>query len=308
MSGYSATFAGNKIDEGKLFLNLNYDIKESQLAGENSIIIKKMKLGDELKVEGGSSLPLGFVIALLEDSDGVIDIDMPIRGNVDEPDFKYGALVWKTFGNLILKAVASPFKFLGSMLGIGGEELEYAEFEGGSFVILPPEREKLDNIAKLLVKRPKMKLSITGTYNTEIDKMSMQKTKLANLVVKLSGAKNEEERINAMNIDLLEDIYEDSVGNDDKIEKIEDALEKKYDDDEKFERAYLQALVKECSEIQVVTPQEIEALAGERSRVVKSYLVDTKGIEISRVQESEIAEVAVEASKLIRSKLDVIVK
>jgi len=142
MSGYSATFAGYKIDDGKLFLDLNYDIKESQLLGKNSIIVKNIKLGETLEVEGGSSLPLGFVIALLEDSEGVIDIDMPIRGNVDEPDFKYGALVWKTLGNLILKAVASPFSFLGSMLGIDGDALKYAEFEAGSLAILPPERER----------------------------------------------------------------------------------------------------------------------------------------------------------------------
>ena len=308
MSGYSATFAGHKIDNGKLFLDLNYNIKESQLAGENSIIIKNIKLGDELTVEGGSSLPLGFVIALLEDSDGVIDIDMPVRGNVDEPDFKYGALVWKTLGKLILKAVASPFTFLGSMLGIGGEELAYAEFEAGSFIILPPEREKLDNIVKLFIKRPKMKLNIVGAYNTKEDKAAIQKTKLVNLVVKLSGAKNEEEKINAMNIDLLEDIYEDNVGNDDKIDKIEEALEKKYDDDAKFERAYLLALVKECSEIQPVTAQELEVLAKERSNVVKAYLVNTKGVEVSRIKEAKIVEVSAEDTKLVRSKLEVVVK
>lgn len=308
MSGYSATFAGHKIDKGKLFLDLNYDIKESVLLGENSIIIKNIELGDPLVVEGGSSLPLGFVIALLEDNDGVIDIDMPIRGNVDQPDFKYGALVWKTLGNLILKAVASPFSFLGSMLGIGGDELKFVEFESASLSLIPSEREKLDNIAKLLTKRPKMNLSIAGSYDALVDKEAIQKTKLVNLVVKESGAKNEEERVSAMNIDLLEDIYEDIVGNDDKIEKIEDTLEKKYDDDAKFERAYLQALVKECTDIQLVSAEELQALARDRSDVIKSYLVDSKGIDVTRVEELEIAEVSSEDKKLIQSNLELIVK
>ena len=308
MSGYSATFAGYKIDDGKLFLDLNYDIKESALLGENSIIVKNIKLGDTLEVEGGSSLPLGFVIGLLEDSDGVIDIDMPIRGNVDEPDFKYGALVWKTLGNLILKAVASPFSFLGSMLGIGGDELKYAEFEGASLAILPAEREKLDNIAKLLLKRPKMNLSIAGTYNVEIDEAAMKRAKLADLVVKLSGAKNEAEKVSAMNIDLLEDIFEKITGDDDKIDKIKDALEDKYDDKEKFKRAYLQALVKECSAIQVVSFEELQALAKARSAIIKSYLVEVKEITNTRIQELEITEVAADDTKLIRSNLEVVVK
>ncbi|MDQ7060187.1 MAG: DUF748 domain-containing protein [Sulfurimonas sp.] len=235
MSGYSATFAGYEIDDGKLFLNLNYDIKDSQLLGENSIIVKNIKLGKEVDIEGGS-LPLGFVIALLEDSDGIIDIDMPIRGNVDEPDFKYGALAWKTFGNLILKAVTSPFRFLGSMLGIGGDELEFAEFEGGSSTILPSEREKLDNVSKLMIKRPKIILSIAGGYNAEIDKKALQKEKLIALVVKRSGAKNEEEKVSAMTADLLEDIYKDAR-DDDKLDKLEEELEKTYKD-EALKQAY----------------------------------------------------------------------
>ncbi|WP_455757352.1 DUF748 domain-containing protein [Sulfurimonas sp.] len=307
MSGYSSSFAGYKIDNGKLFLDLNYDILESKLSGENSIIIKNMELGDELKVEGGSSLPLGFVIALLEDDEGVIDIDMPIRGNVDEPDFKYGALIWKTFGNLILKAVTSPFRFLGAMMGIDGEKLEYAEFEGGSLVILPPEQEKLDKISKLMMKRPKISLSVSGGYDINIDKESMQRIKLANLIVKLSGAKNEEERINAMNIDLLEDIYEDAR-DDDKLDKIEDALEDKYDDKDVFKRAYLQALIKECSLIQEVSEFEMKELAKQRSSAIKSYLVDNKGIDALRVKEVDISVVQNVEKKLVKSKLELVIK
>ncbi|MCD4668372.1 MAG: DUF748 domain-containing protein, partial [Sulfurimonas sp.] len=306
MSGYSGSFAGHKIDKGKLFLNLNYDIQESKLVSENSIIVKSIELGDEMETEDGSSLPLGFVIALLEDSDGVIDIDMPIRGNLDEPDFKYGALVWKTFANLVLKAVASPFKFLGSMMGIDGADLEYVEFEAGSFMILPSEREKLDNIAKLLIKRPKISINIGGGYNLQTDKLSIQKAKLASLVVKLSGAKNEEERVNAMTTDLLEDIYK-KAKDDDKLDKLEDKLQKKYKDEE-FDRNYLLALIKLCSGIQEVSVEEIQKLARDRREIIRTYLIDTRGIVVSRIKILKILEVANSENKLIKSKLEVSIK
>ncbi len=302
MSGYSRTFAGYHIDDGKLFLNFNYDIQDSQLQGENSIIIKKIKLGEEVDIKGGS-LPLGFVVALLEDGDGIIDIEMPVRGNVDEPDFKYGALVWKTFGNLILKAVASPFTFLGSLLGIGGDELKYAEFEAGSSIILASEREKLDNIAKLLVKRPKIILSIGGAYDLSLDKKALQKEKLIALVVKKSGAKNEEERVNAMTIDLLENIYEDAK-DDNKIEVLQERLEKQYEGDA-FDRKYLKALVKLCIEFQIISEKEMQELAKKRSRVLKSYLINDKGIETTRVNELDVIIVTSDENQLIRSKLDV---
>ena len=306
MSGYSGSFAGHTIDKGKLFLNLNYNIQESKLVSENSIIVKSIELGDEMETEDGSSLPLGFVIALLEDSDGVIDIDMPIRGNLDKPDFKYGALVWKTFANLVLKAVASPFKFLGSMMGIDGEDLEYVEFEAGSLVILPSEREKLDNIAKLLIKRPKISINIGGGYNLQTDKSSIQKAKLASLVVKLSGAKNEEERVNAMTTDLLEDIYK-KAKDDDKLDKLEDKLQKKYKDEE-FDRNYLLALIKLCSEIQEVSLEEIQKLARDRREIIRTYLIDTRGIVVSRIKILKILEVANSENKLIKSKLEVSIK
>ncbi len=306
MSGYTSTFAGHNIEKGKLFLNLNYDILDSEMLGENSIIVKDIELGKEVGTEDGSSLPLGFVIALLEDSDGVIDIDMPIRGNIDEPDFKYGALVLKTFANLILKAVTSPFRFLGSMMGMDGDELEYAEFEAGSMLILPSEREKLDNVAKLLIKRPKISLSVGGRYNKEVDKLALQKKKLADVVVKLSDAKNEQERESAMTIDLLEDIYKDAR-DDDKLDKLEDALEKKYKD-EAYDREYQKALLKLCINVQEVSEMEMQKLAKKRSEILKTYLVDTKGIEIHRIQELEILTGEIGENNLVQSKLKVIIK
>ena len=105
-----------------------------------------------------------------------------------------------------------------------------------------------------------------------------------------------------------ENIFEKITGDDDKIDKIKDALEDKYDDKEKFKRAYLQALVKECSAIQVVSLEELQTLAKARSASIKSYLVDVKEIKNARIQELEIAEVAADDTKLIRSNLEVVVK
>jgi len=304
MSGYSGTFAGYKIKKGKLFLDLNYGIMDSNLTGENSIIVKHIKLGEEIKSK--NSLPLGLVVALLEDTDGNIDIDMPVRGNVDTPDFRYGALIWKTFENLILKAVTSPFRFLGSMLGMNGDDLEYAEFEAGSYNILPSEREKLDNIAKLLRKRPKIILSITGQYNEKTDKLAIQKLKLIDKVVKSSGAKNEKDKISAMTVDLLEDIYSDTV-DDDKMDKLKDKLHSKYKG-EIYKRAYLKALIKLCSKIQKVSVEDMETLANKRAKALKTYLVDTKAIKISRIQNHKVTTVGLNGKKLVKSKLEIIIK
>ena len=128
-------------------------------------MIKKIKLGKEL--EGDN------VNHLLEDNDGIID----------EPNFKYGALVWKTLGNLIAKAVTSPFKFLGSMMGMNGEDLEFVAFEFGKSDITPPQREKLDKIAKLMRKRPKISLKVNAVYDEVDDLKALKLQKLVAMVM-----------------------------------------------------------------------------------------------------------------------------
>lgn len=306
MSGYSASFAGYAIDSGKLYLDLGYKIKESELLGSNSIIIKKIKLGEEIKDENRSSLPLGFVIALLEDSEGVIDIDMPVAGNVDAPDFKYGALVAKTLGNLILKAVASPFKFLGSVMGIDTQKLEYISFEPGKAEILPPQREKLDQIVTILNKRPKMLLSLGGVYDEKSDKKALQLEKLTTLAIKESGAKSKEEQQNAMNINTLEDIYDD-FKNDNKLDKIKDTLEAKYTGDE-FKREYLKSLVAENIVLQTVSKKELEALAALRTQNIIAYLIKEHKVDAQRVVKSELKAIDEPQNSSVRMNLAVEVK
>ncbi|EDZ63363.1 conserved hypothetical protein [Sulfurimonas gotlandica GD1] len=305
-SGYSANFAGYKIDSGKLFLDLGYEILDSQMLGKNSIIVKNIELGDEIEDENITSLPLGFAIALLEDSDGVIDINMPVEGNVDAPDFKYGALVWKTFGNLIIKAVASPFKFLGSMMGLEGEELEFVEFEPGLVAILPPEKEKLDNIAKLMLKRPKISLNIVPQYDEVQDTWILKQQKLIVIVMKKSGVKNKKEQQNSMNIDLLENIYEEMAPKK-KVSDIEKALKKTYKGDA-LERAYQNALIKETTQMQVVTPQELQDLANNRAELLKEYLVNQRGIDANKVSIKTAQIVEEQKESWVRTKMKVEVK
>jgi len=281
LSGYIASFAGHEIESGKLYLDLGYDILNSELHGSNTIMMKKVVLGPEIDDENITVLPLGFIIGLLEDGDGVIDIDMPVEGNLDEPDFKYGTLILKTIGNLIAKAVLSPFKFLGSVMGIDAEELEYVGFEAGRSIITPPEREKLDQIVKMMSKKPKILLALNGVYDEKIDAQAIKLDKLIDIVMIKSGIKNRKEHESAMNSELLEDIYEE-IKDDDVVEKLRDKLSKDYKDDE-YDRNYFNALLKLCIDAQTLSTQELLVLADARSKAISFYLVQEKFIDQKRV-------------------------
>ena len=299
-SGYSAQFAGYKIDKGKLFLDLEYKIHNSQLLGKNSLVIRNIELGDEIEDENITKLPLGFAIALLEDSEGVIDINMPVEGDLSKPDFKYGAMIIKTFANLIVKAVSAPFRFLGEMMGINGEDLKSVEFEAPEFALLPPEREKLDNIAQMLLKKPKLSLGITGGYDGIKDKKAIQSKKLTEEILKKSDNKN------IVTIGILESICGEKLGSD-RLKAIKRELGKKYKK-EIFKSEYQKELLLVCTDAQSVSPHELLELADKRAKAVQEYLVGTKNIESSRVVLHESKEISGAEDKWVESALEIEVK
>ena len=103
-------FAGYKIAEGKISLDLQYKVRDGQLEGANQIVIDKLTLGERVDSPDALKLPLELAIAILKDSDGRIDLGLPVSGNIDDPQFSYGALIWKAIGNLLTKIVTAPFR------------------------------------------------------------------------------------------------------------------------------------------------------------------------------------------------------
>jgi uncharacterized protein involved in outer membrane biogenesis len=123
LTPYAATFAGRKIASGKLSLDLEYKIKQRQLLGENQIVMDKLTLGERVESPTAKDLPLDLAIAILQDSDGKIDLGLPVSGSLDDPQFSYGQIVWKAIGNILTKIVTAPFRALGALFGGGGEKL-----------------------------------------------------------------------------------------------------------------------------------------------------------------------------------------
>ena len=191
LTPYSGKFAGRKIDSGKLSVDLEYKIKHRQLAGENKFVIHKLKLGEQVDSKDAMNLPLDLAIALLEDSDGVIDLDLPVSGSLDDPKFSYGKIVWKAVVSVLTNLVTAPFRALASLLGIGSEKLEAVDFDFGSALLLPPEKEKLKNLAQAFAKRPSLSLTVEPAYATLGDKRALQELAIRRQVAVLMGLRVE---------------------------------------------------------------------------------------------------------------------
>jgi len=186
-SPYSMKFAGYRIAEGKISLDLQYKIRDSKLEGANQIVIDKLTLGERVDSPDALKLPLQLAIAILKDSDGRIDLGLPVTGDLSDPQFSYGAIIWKAITNVITKIVTAPFRALGALLGVGGEKLESIDFDAGSAKLLPPEREKLRQVAQILAKRAQLKLSVPGQYSEAADGAALRSRAVRDEIAKRAG-------------------------------------------------------------------------------------------------------------------------
>lgn len=217
LTPYSATFAGRKIDSGKLSLDLEYQIKKRELSGENQIIMDQLSLGERVDSPEARNLPLDLAIALLQDSDGRIELGLPVSGSLDDPQFSYGGLIWKAIVNAIGKIATAPFRALGALFG-GGEKVESIAFETGEAQLTPPEREKLARLAGALNKRPGLSLTLHGVY-ADADRLSLQERQVRRAVAERTGQRLEgQERTGPLSTrtpkvqEALESLFSERIG------------------------------------------------------------------------------------------------
>lgn len=186
-SPYTTKFAGYQVAEGKISLDLQYKLRERRLLGENQIVIDRLTLGERVDSPDALKLPLQLAIAILKDKDGRIELGLPVSGDLSDPQFSYGAVLWKALGTLLTKVATAPFRALGSALGLSGDAPEAIHFDPGSARLLPPEREKLRVVADMLAKRPQLALSVPAQFGEAADAAALRARALRLAVARHAG-------------------------------------------------------------------------------------------------------------------------
>ncbi|NDF58284.1 MAG: DUF748 domain-containing protein [Burkholderiaceae bacterium] len=186
-NAYFMKYAGYPIQDGRLDLMLNYKAKDAELVGQNRFVIKDIELGEEVPNFQGRRLPLRLAIALLEDSDNVIDISLGIKGNVDSPEFSATGLVWQAIRTVLTNIVTAPFRALASLLGLQSDAPIYAVLGESSY--LPVDQEKLDKLAGVLVKRPNATIEFVGVYDPSADKAALARARADRAILNAAGFK-----------------------------------------------------------------------------------------------------------------------
>ncbi|NWG39120.1 MAG: DUF748 domain-containing protein [Hydrogenophilaceae bacterium] len=309
LTPYSGKFAGRKIDSGKLSVDLEYKIKNRQLAGENKFVINKLKLGERVDSKDAMKLPLDLAIALLEDSNGVIDLDLPISGSLDDPKFSYGKIIWKAIVNVLTKLVTAPFRALGKLLGVSSEKLEAVTFDPGSSKLMPPEQEKLKMLAEALSKRPALTLTLEPGFDPVVDRRALQEMEIRRQAADVAGIRvAPNEAPGPVDVNLykmqtwLEDRYKAAAGKQD-YQKLRESFRDRNAgaaarvmESEAVERlarrfktrdpgppsAFHAELLERLTQKTVVDDSELNKLAQSRSQAMREELVK-RGLDAARV-------------------------
>jgi hypothetical protein len=231
--------------------------------------------------DDATSLPVSLAISLLKDPSGAITLDVPVEGNLNDPQFSLGRTIMRVIGNLLVKIVSSPFAFLGSLVG-GEEELSFIDFEAGSTAITPAAEEKIDALTTALSERPALELEIRGDADPKADLEALRRMRFEELIrsQKLRDLTRRGET--AVPIEEIEITPEEYPRY---LKKAYDAADfpKPRDADGKIKELPPEEMEKLLLTQFVFTENDLRQLAVERADVVKGRMLETGRVDSDRL-------------------------
>jgi uncharacterized protein DUF748 len=320
LTPYTGKFAGYRIASGRLSLDLHYLIKQSELKGSNQIILDNLTLGEKVENPSGSNIPLELALALLKDADGRIDIGLPVSGNLDDPQFSYGHLIWKNLISFFTKIVTSPFRALAGMFGVENENLETIEFEQGRAVLPPPEREKVKTLSEVLAKRPQLILKIQGRFDPVADGEALKSMAIRHEIAGRAGrVVAPDEDAGPMDVGnplvqlAIETMVIERISADALASAKESAAKRAAEMDKEsgkaavlpadLSRELYTALLQKLIESYPVTEVRLNALARERAEAIVQEFVATGTIDERRLTVLEPSAIEEDEEKTVSSEL-----
>ncbi|HYE37155.1 DUF748 domain-containing protein [Methylocaldum sp.] len=324
LSPYSATFAGRKIQSGKLDLDLEYKIEDSMLKSENKIVLDNFTLGERVESPNAVSLPLDLAVAVLTDSQGRINVSVPVEGDVDSPKFRYGKVVWEALVTVLQKAVTAPFRMIGSVFAGGEEHPDTVLFESGSDTLPPPEREKLKKVAEALEKRPMLKLTIHGRFDPKRDGEALRSLHVRQAVAEkldvglkpgedpgplaFTNAKTQRaledltiERGGAKALEELQAAYEKKTGRKpQRVSRVLALLGRGSEDQDFYERLF-EHLVSTAAPL---ATSELEALGDRRAKAIQQELIGLPGVDRTHIGAGKVESTSDNIDGKVPSRLE----
>lgn len=284
LTPYSGKFAGYRIKKGRLNLDLNYKISDGKLNASNQLLLEQLQLGERVDSPDAVDLPVRLAIALLKDRKGQIAIDLPVQGDLNNPEFRVAPLVWQTLRNLITRAVSAPFNFIAGLATDNSQELSEVSFLAGDYKINAEAAKRLDTLAQALKDRPELRLEIEGGSRADLDGPPLAQLRLIAAYqnawysilqhrgTKIDSSKDDLEVPEKEKAALLESIYRTQLKQQPPAEWAE---LKKDEREQRLREAVLQSYAQ--------SPLGLRRLAQARANSIKEYLIEQQQLDPQQV-------------------------
>ena len=284
LTPYSGKFAGYRIRKGRLNLDLHYQIEKGQLNAENKVLLEGLQLGEKVDSPDALDLPIRLAVALLKDTKGNIDIELPVSGNLEDPQFSVMPIVWQTLRNLVVRAVQAPFKFIAGLVGGSEDDLSEVSFAAGSNSLDAAAQSNLNTLASALQERPILTLEIEGKSSAAADGPTLAAARLNGEYqeIQFKSLQAMGEKVPA-SPDLLE------IDDDDKPPLLEGIYRARMKQQPPADWAELDREERASRMEQAVlalwsrSDLLLRRLAQSRAAEVKAYLVDSAGLDPQRI-------------------------
>jgi len=285
-SPYGRHYTAHRFVEGISAFNNQSVIKDSYLTSTNKIHIEKIKVSKKDKTKNGSSLPMRLAVALMRDSNGNIDIEIPIEGPINDPKYKFGKVVWQVIKNLFTKVATSPIKALSNTFKVNEDDLKNVYFDNGQIRLSPSQKKSLDALVKVLNKKPEIIIELTHLYNKEyeMNAIALKSAKVAYL--KQSGLSLDEK------IPLGKHAFDLSSTDPQFLEYLKREMSN-FDNTISIPENTLRMLGKDFTE------SELTSVTAKQKQIIKAYLINEKGIVEDRfiIKDGATSEEAINQSR-----------
>jgi hypothetical protein len=274
MSPYTIKFAGREIAEGRGDVELTYQINNGDLKATNNIVISNIRLGERVESPDALDLPLDLAVALLKNSNGVIELKIPVTGNVNDPKFDMGPVIRGAITNAIRNIVTAPFRFLASLFGSDDQSISNIRFQAGRSELTPPEQEKLLKLITALEQRPQLVLNIPAPFNETADRPPLQLKAIEAKIETYLSETDSEQQLVLRRQAILERLYtEANLSPDLQVIKLELTIQAEPPSDAELDvLAYNARLKDRLVEVESITDSALNDLARARQGATLEFI------------------------------------
>ena len=232
-SNYSLHYTAYPLKAGTLAFASDSKIVDRNLNSKNTIDIYNITVGnkvDDIKPE--YTVPMKIGLYILKDKDDKIQFDIPVKGNLDDPEFSYGRIIWKTVLNLLVKVAISPFRLVGNLAIAGANALGFdlgknneVVIDANSETFTSEQYAKAIKMTEMIQKDPKLMLTFTQYYNP---RKTAKEYKVKQLKIDFYKQKNNKNVLNELDHRAIDEMDEDNEEYKAYVKEHADEIDKNY--------------------------------------------------------------------------------